>query len=173
MATTMMLLIDSDYLQSIKFHPLPYMQITPPDVAPESYKRGWNDVVDVVLNDADTVVRCGECVHGYRYFEAYGLDCLSCRKLVDKNGNGIEFPVLPDGYCSYGERKSDMSLGTDNSEPHMELEPITGEYARYHGELDVRNGTLTIYGLDRCVCCGEIIPEGRMVCPVCERRANE
>lgn len=26
---------------------------------------------------------------------------------------------------------------------------------------------------DRCVCCGEIIPEGRMVCPVCERRANE
>lgn len=21
---------------------------------------------------------------------------------------------------------------------------------------------------DRCVCCGKIIPEGRMVCPVCE-----
>lgn len=57
----MMLLIDSDYLQSIKFHPLPYMQITPPDVAPESYKRGWNDVVDVVLNDADPVVKCSHC----------------------------------------------------------------------------------------------------------------
>ena len=26
---------------------------------------------------------------------------------------------------------------------------------------------------DRCVCCGEIIPEGRMVCPACERRASE
>lgn len=22
---------------------------------------------------------------------------------------------------------------------------------------------------DRCVCCGEIIPEGRQVCPNCER----
>lgn len=22
--------------------------------------------------------------------------------------------------------------------------------------------------VDRCVCCGEIIPEGRMVCPQCE-----
>ena len=28
---------------------------------------------------------------------------------------------------------------------------------------DVRTGT----GGDRCVCCGEIIPEGRQVCPVC------
>ena len=28
---------------------------------------------------------------------------------------------------------------------------------------------------DRCVCCGEIIPEGRMVCPNCEvaSKANE
>lgn len=26
---------------------------------------------------------------------------------------------------------------------------------------------------DRCVCCGEPVPEGRMVCPTCERRANE
>lgn len=23
--------------------------------------------------------------------------------------------------------------------------------------------------VDRCVCCGEIIPEGRMVCPQCDR----
>lgn len=22
---------------------------------------------------------------------------------------------------------------------------------------------------DRCVCCGEIIPEGRQVCPMCEK----
>lgn len=22
---------------------------------------------------------------------------------------------------------------------------------------------------NRCICCGEIIPEGRMVCPICER----
>lgn len=24
-------------------------------------------------------------------------------------------------------------------------------------------------GADRCVCCGEPVPEGRMVCPACER----
>lgn len=23
---------------------------------------------------------------------------------------------------------------------------------------------------DRCVCCGEIVPEGRMVCPMCENK---
>lgn len=26
---------------------------------------------------------------------------------------------------------------------------------------------------DRCVCCGEIIPEGRQVCPNCEKKAKE
>lgn len=26
---------------------------------------------------------------------------------------------------------------------------------------------------NRCVCCGEIIPEGRMVCPNCEEEAKE
>lgn len=53
---------------------------------------------------------------------------------------------------------------------------ITVRYKELHGELDVRNGTLKVYGssfADRCVCCGAIIPEGRQVCPVCERRANE
>lgn len=25
---------------------------------------------------------------------------------------------------------------------------------------------------ERCVCCGEIIPEGRQVCILCERKAN-
>ena len=23
---------------------------------------------------------------------------------------------------------------------------------------------------DRCVCCGEIVPEGRQICPSCERK---
>lgn len=25
---------------------------------------------------------------------------------------------------------------------------------------------------DRCVCCGAIVPEGRMVCPQCEAKAE-
>ncbi len=41
------------------------------------------------------------------------------------------------------------------------------------------NGTTKHYGdivriiestkADRCVCCGDIIPEGRMICPICEK----
>ena len=27
--------------------------------------------------------------------------------------------------------------------------------------------------VDRCICCGEIIPEGRLICPKCEAEANE
>lgn len=27
--------------------------------------------------------------------------------------------------------------------------------------------------VDRCICCGEIIPEGNWVCPTCERKAKE
>ena len=26
---------------------------------------------------------------------------------------------------------------------------------------------------ERCVCCGEIIPEGRQICPACEKKANK
>ena len=26
---------------------------------------------------------------------------------------------------------------------------------------------------ERCICCGEIIPEGRMVCPKCEKESEE
>ena len=25
---------------------------------------------------------------------------------------------------------------------------------------------------DRCVCCGEIVPEGRQICPQCERKID-
>ena len=28
-------------------------------------------------------------------------------------------------------------------------------------------------GADRCIMCGEIVPEGRMVCLLCEKRSNE
>ena len=27
-------------------------------------------------------------------------------------------------------------------------------------------------GVNRCVCCGEIVPEGIMVCPQCEKQAE-
>lgn len=27
--------------------------------------------------------------------------------------------------------------------------------------------------IDTCVCCGEYVPEGRMVCPQCEAKTDE
>ena len=48
-------LIDADALNSIKFHPLPYTHIVPDDVNAESYQRGWNDAIDVIVENAPTI----------------------------------------------------------------------------------------------------------------------
>lgn len=32
---------------------------------------------------------------------------------------------------------------------------------------------MTYFQEERCVMCGEIVPEGRMVCPCCERAVTE
>ena len=42
-------------------------------------------------------------------------------------------------------------------------------YKHYHDIVRIIEDT----SADRCVCCGDIIPEGRMVCPECERKAKE
>ena len=47
--------IDADALNSIKFHQLPYTHITPSDADAESYKRGWNDAIDSIIENAPTI----------------------------------------------------------------------------------------------------------------------
>jgi hypothetical protein len=47
--------IDADALNSIKFHSLPYTHITPSDADAESYKRGWNDSIDSIIENAPTI----------------------------------------------------------------------------------------------------------------------
>lgn len=43
--------------------------------------------------------------------------------------------------------------------------------ARISEETAAHVMEVKIFGnVERCVCCGAIIPEGRMVCPTCERR---
>lgn len=39
--------------------------------------------------------------------------------------------------------------------------------------LEVKDGVIIMLNDNRCVMCGEIIPEGRQVCYICERKANE
>lgn len=48
-------LIDADNLESIKFHSLPYTHITPTDADAESYKRGWNDAIDSIIENEPTI----------------------------------------------------------------------------------------------------------------------
>lgn len=44
-------------------------------------------------------------------------------------------------------------------------------------EISIENGTIHIQkpciSDNRCICCGEVIPEGRQVCPNCEVKAND
>lgn len=47
---------NAEELRKIKFHPLPYTHITPSDVDAESYKRGWNDAVDSIMENAPTLI---------------------------------------------------------------------------------------------------------------------
>ena len=50
-----MRLIDADELEKVKFYPLPYTHITPTDANAESYERGWNDAIDAIMSEADTI----------------------------------------------------------------------------------------------------------------------
>lgn len=43
--------------------------------------------------------------------------------------------------------------------------------SRYHGYSEIVN-IIENTEVDRCVCCGNIIPEGRMVCVACEKEAD-
>lgn len=99
-----MRLIDADALPSVKFHALPYTHITPSDVNAESYKRGWNDAIDAIVDcmptiDAVPVVRCRECA-AYRSMEKSGGLCKNTGFWVPENG-----------FCHDGERKDG---GVDN-----------------------------------------------------------
>lgn len=46
--------INADGLLKIKFHPLPYQYVIPSDVDKESYVRGWNDVIDGIIEGMPT-----------------------------------------------------------------------------------------------------------------------
>lgn len=50
--------IDADELSKVKFHPLPYTHIVPADLLKEqteAYERGWNDAIDAIIENAETV----------------------------------------------------------------------------------------------------------------------
>lgn len=46
-------------------------------------------------------------------------------------------------------------------------EAVDAARQRYVGVIGAEEVPDDVGG-ERCVCCGEVVPEGRMVCPVCE-----
>lgn len=88
-----MRLIDAEVLEKIKFHPLPYTHIVPSDTDAESYKRGWNDAIDAIIDNAPSaqpeIIRCKDCMHNH--------DC----NIQYHAQAGEEF------YCGAAERRND------------------------------------------------------------------
>lgn len=73
------------------------------DLLPADYCAGWNGLVGLIEEaptiDAVPVVRCRDCVHGELCTNLAGAEYVVCEQ--------DEYHVwLPNGYCSYGERRS-------------------------------------------------------------------
>ena len=60
------------------------------------------------------------------------------------------------------KHKSTMQQLRDDAVSASRMGMSYGEYVAYKSRS-------MMAGTERCVCCGEIIPEGRQVCPKCER----
>ena len=97
-----MRLIDADELLKCKFHPLPYTHITPTDVDAEAYKRGWNDALDAVADDAPTIdpVRHGRWVKEYDT-GASMLMCSACEARVIEQAFYNATGTKGRSYCPY------------------------------------------------------------------------
>lgn len=76
-----MRLIDADALAKLKFHGYPDIEITPSDVNAEAYKRGWNDAIDAIIDEAPTIdaVKHGVWeIYVISMFDGEGCRCSEC-----------------------------------------------------------------------------------------------
>ena len=107
----------------------------------------------------------------------YVKKCPSCRKVFrtdDENAKICPSCLESRGYMKGGDRRCRKKA---KKRPVVSIK----EVMRIGAICDKVNGTslLNHYGdivqrientnVDRCVCCGEIVPEGRMICPKCEK----
>lgn len=102
--------------------------------------------------------------------------CIDCHKLflTDKEGARVCPACQSVRECTKG---GDRVYKRKRKKPKLSI----GEVMRIGAICDKVNGTCLAhhYGeivkkientnVDRCVCCGEIVPEGRMICIKCER----
>ena len=117
--------------------------------------------------------------------ELHTRTCKECGKVFRTPGFDILCPS-----CKQKHRKENLKRQTEmckayrveekkKSKPKISIEEeqrIERIYnaihkSRYYGYGEIVN-IIENTKADRCVCCGVFIPEGRMVCPVCERMAE-
>ena len=127
--------IDADALKEVKFHPLPYTHIVPTDADAESYKWGWNDAIDAIIESAPPIDAVSRGVHEQVMWErdlaisqlneigkswgekmdnvATVVRCKDCKYWgMHKSLNApwcfeMHIDKSEDGFCDSGERRED------------------------------------------------------------------
>lgn len=102
--------------------------------------------------------------------EIYTLKCAECHRVF--RSNNAQETLCPD--CI--KYKQPRKRGRKKKPPKKVLtfaeilhiaevyNKVNHKYLHY-GDIVA----LTEHNVDRCVCCGAVVPEGRQVCPQCER----
>ena len=65
-----------------------------------------------------------------------------------------------------------MRKGTPQS-PYGDSSPVKGSLLGRRRKPPLRRGGVAAGDGEVCVVCGDVIPEGRQVCPICEARAED
>lgn len=110
------------------------------------------------------------CIDCGKTFRTPGQDqlCHSCKVKHRKKALKKQCEQYKNVYKKKESPKPKVSL-----EQEQKVERIYNAIhkSRYHGYGEIVQ-IIESANADRCVCCGAIIPEGRLVCPNCERMAE-
>jgi RNA polymerase subunit RPABC4/transcription elongation factor Spt4 len=103
---------------------------------------------------------CRDCHKIFRTDKEDAKICPSCQDERDfvKGGDRI--------YIKHKRKKPKLSIG-EVMHIGAVCDKVNGTSLSVHYDAIVKRIENT--NVDRCVCCGEIIPEGRMVCITCEK----
>lgn len=106
--------------------------------------------------------QCRDCHKLFRTDKKDVFVCPSCQDVRDymKGGERIYKRKTKKPKLSIGEV---MHIG-------VICDKVNGTSLSVHYDDIVKKIQNT--NVDRCVCCGEIIPEGRMICPKCEKEGE-
>ena len=102
------------------------------------------------------VLKCNECHKVFRTDDPFATLCPDCIKFRQ--------PSKP-------KRKKKASKNTLTIPEALHIAEVYSKVK--HKYLSYGNVVaLVARNADRCVCCGAVVPEGRHVCPMCERVVN-